>query len=229
MENQEYSRAELNRMVYPKFISALIVLPLIFMLPAGTWRYWEAWLYTFVLLTPMFFLMQYMMKNQPALIARRMQFREKEKTQKTIIMLAYIPIILAFLLPGFDKRFGWSNVPVWLVILADILMLLGYGITIWVFKENQYASRIVEVEDEQQVISTGPYAIVRHPMYVGALIMYIFSPLALGSYWSMIPALFIIPVLALRAVDEEKVLSKELPGYEEYKQKTRYRLMPGVW
>ena len=229
MENQEYSRKDLNRLVYPKFISALIVLPLIFMLPAGTWHYWEAWVYTFVLLTPMFILMQYLLKNQPALIARRMQFREKENTQKTIIMLAYIPIILAFLLPGFDKRFGWSNVPVWLVILADILMLLGYGITIWVFMENQYASRIVEVEEEQQVISTGPYAIVRHPMYVGALIMYIFSPLALGSYWSMIPALFIIPVLAYRAYDEEKVLIRGLPGYEEYKQKTRYRLIPGIW
>ena len=229
MENQEYSRAALNRMVYPKFVSALIVLPLIFMLPAGTWRYWQAWVYTIVLLTPMFILMQYMIKNQPALLVRRMQFKEKAETQKTIITLSYIPIVLAFLLPGFDYRFGWSNVPVWLVIVADVLVLLGYGITIWVFNENQFASRIVEVEEEQQVISTGPYAIVRHPMYVGVLVMYLFTPLALGSYWSIIPALFILPVLVVRAVDEEKILSKELAGYEEYKLKTRYRLIPGIW
>ena len=229
MENQPYSRAALNRMVYPKFIGALIVLPLIFMLPAGTWRYWQAWVYTLILLTPMFFLMQYLIRNQPALLVRRMQFKEKAETQKTIITLSYIPILLAFVLPGFDHRFGWSTVPVWLVLIADILVVLGYGMTVWVFKENQFASRIVEVEEEQQVISTGPYAIVRHPMYVGVLVMYVFSPLALGSFWAVIPALFIIPVLVVRAVDEEKILSRDLAGYEEYKQKTRFRLIPGVW
>ena len=229
MENQEYSRKDLNRMVYPKFVSALIVLPLIFMLPAGTWRYWHAWVYTLILLTPMFLLMQYMIMNQPELLVRRMQFREKENTQKKIIMLSYIPIVLAFLLPGFDYRFGWSHVPVWLVIVSDVLVVAGYAVTIWVFRENQFASRIVEVEEEQKVIDTGPYAIVRHPMYVGVLIMYVFSPLALGSFWAVIPALFIIPVLVVRAVDEEKVLSKDLAGYEEYKLKTKYRLIPGIW
>jgi protein-S-isoprenylcysteine O-methyltransferase Ste14 len=229
MENQEYSRKDLNRMVYPKFVSALIVLPLIFMLPAGTWRYWHAWVYTLILLTPMFLLMQYMIMNQPELLVRRMQFREKENTQKKIIMLSYIPIVLAFLLPGFDYRFGWSHVPVWLVIVSDVLVVAGYAVTIWVFRENQFASRIVEVEEEQKVIDTGPYAIVRHPMYVGVLTMYVFSPLALGSFWAVIPALFIIPVLVVRAVDEEKVLSKDLTGYEEYKLKTKYRLIPGIW
>jgi protein-S-isoprenylcysteine O-methyltransferase Ste14 len=229
MVEREFSRVELNRLVYPKFLAALVVLPLIFMLPAGTWRYWQAWVYTLILLTPMFFLMQHMIKNQPALLIRRMQFREKAQTQKTIVTLSYIPILLAFVLPGFDHRFAWSAVPVWLVILSDVLVVLGYGMTIWVFRENQYASRIVEVAQEQQVISTGPYAVVRHPMYVGVLVMYVFSPLALGSYWAVIPALFIVPVLAIRAVDEEKMLSKDLPGYEEYKSKTRYRLIPGVW
>jgi protein-S-isoprenylcysteine O-methyltransferase Ste14 len=229
MEKQEYSRAALNRMVYPKFLGTIIVLPLIFMLTAGTWRYWQAWIYILVLLTPMFFLMQYMIKHNPALIARRMQFQEKEKTQKKIIAFAYIPFLAMFFLPGFDYRFGWSHVPGWFVIVSDVLVVVGYGITIWVFMTNQYASRIVEVKEEQQVISTGPYAIVRHPMYVGALIMYLFTPLALGSYWAGIPGLLIIPVLAYRAVDEEKVLSKDLAGYEEYKLKTKYRLIPGIW
>jgi protein-S-isoprenylcysteine O-methyltransferase Ste14 len=229
MEKLEYSRAALNRMVYPKFLSALIVLPLIFFLPAGTWRYWHAWVYTIILLVPMFLLMQYMIMNQPELLVRRMQFREKENTQKKIIALSYIPIVLAFLLPGFDYRFGWSHVPVWLVIVSDVLVVAGYAVTIWVFRENQFASRIVEVEEEQKVIDTGPYAIVRHPMYVGVLIMYVFTPLALGSFWSVIPALFILPVLVIRAVDEEKVLSKDLAGYEEYKLKTKYRLIPGIW
>ncbi|MBI9050989.1 MAG: isoprenylcysteine carboxylmethyltransferase family protein [Anaerolineaceae bacterium] len=229
MNENKLSQKQVARIVYPRFLMALIVLPLVFFLPAWTFNYWEAWVYIVILLTPMFILMQYLIRNQPDLIIRRMQFSEKEDSQKKIIKLAYIPFLLAFILPGFDHRLGWSNVPVWVVILAEILVLVGYGITILVFRENQYASRIVEVAEEQKVIDTGPYAIVRHPMYVGTLLLYVLTPLALGSYWAIIPAALIIPVIIARTVDEEKILTRDLTGYTEYTQKTRYRLIPDVW
>ena len=155
--------------------------------------------------------------------------REKETEQKLITKFSYVYFLLAFLLPGFDKRFEWSNVPVAVVIVADILVLLGYGMFFLVLRENRYASRIIEVEQEQKVISSGPYAIVRHPMYLGISLMYILSPLALGSYWAMIPAILIIPVIIARIRNEESVLARDLSGYQEYMQKTRYRLIPGMW
>ncbi len=122
-----------------------------------------------------------------------------------------------------------SPVPVWVVIVADIVVVLGYLLTIRVFKENAYASRIIEVEQKQEVISTGLYATVRHPMYVGAMLMFIFSPLALGSFWAVLPSLLVIPMMVARIKNEETILIRDLKGYEEYTRKTRYRLVPGVW
>jgi protein-S-isoprenylcysteine O-methyltransferase Ste14 len=200
-----------------------------FFLPAGTWAYWEAWLYLGILLIPLFFVLIYLLKNDPGLLVRRMRLREKEEQQKLIIKLSYIPFLLAYLLPGFDKRFGWSNVPVWVVVVADILVLLGYGLIFLVFRENSYASRIIEVEQGQNVISSGPYAMVRHPMYLGSILLFVLSPLALGSYWAMIPAILAIPVIVARIWNEESVLVRDLKGYPEYMQKTRYRLIPGLW
>jgi protein-S-isoprenylcysteine O-methyltransferase Ste14 len=130
---------------------------------------------------------------------------------------------------GFDKRFGWSDIPVSIVILADIFVLLGYILVFFVFKQNSYASRVVEVEQSQKVVSTGLYGYVRHPMYFGILIMYIPTPIALGSYWGLIPMVTIPFALVLRILNEEKVLRNELPGYKEYCQRTRYRLIPFVW
>jgi len=143
--------------------------------------------------------------------------------------LAYVPFLLAFALPGFDKRFGWSDVSTGVVFISDVLALLGYGIVFLAFRENSHASRIIEVESEQKVITTGPYAVVRHPMYFGNVIMYVFSPLALGSAWAMIPALFIIPVIVMRIMNEESILLQKLEGYSDYIQKTRYRFIPGIW
>jgi protein-S-isoprenylcysteine O-methyltransferase Ste14 len=158
-----------------------------------------------------------------------MKMKEKEREQKLIIKISYIPFFFAFLLPGFDKRFGWSDVPAAIVILADILVFISYCIFFLVLKENSYASRIVEVSPGQKVITSGPYAKVRHPMYSVVLSMYILSPLALGSYWAVIPIIFIIPVIVARIFNEEKVLTRDLNGYKEYTQKTRYRLIPGIW
>jgi len=137
--------------------------------------------------------------------------------------------LLAFILPGFDYRLHWSNVPLTIVAISDVLVLLGYLFIGLVFRTNSYASRIIEVEKNQKVITTGPYAIVRHPMYLGVFVFYTFSPLALGSYWALIPALLIVPVLFIRIRDEEKELLDNLEGYKEYLVKTKYRLIPGIW
>jgi len=229
MSNSQSSQGELIKMVFVRFLGAILVLSTMFFLPAGTLAYWEAWGYLAILFIPMLFVLFYLLKNDPGLLARRMKTREREAEQKLIIKLSFIPFLLAFLLPGFDKRFGWSNVPVGMVVMADILVLLGYSIVFLVFRENRYASRVVEVEQEQTVISSGPYAMIRHPMYLGSLLLYILSPLALGSYWAIIPAILIIPVIIARIRNEESVLARDLSGYQEYMQKTRYRLIPGMW
>jgi len=229
MSNRKLSQGELKKMVFARALVAIPVLFAMFFLPAGTLAYWEAWGYLAILFIPMSFVLNYLLKNEPELLERRMRMREKEAEQKLIIKLSYLYFLLTFLLPGFDKRMGWSNVPAGVVIAADILVLTGYGIFLLVLRENRYASRIIEVEQEQKVISGGPYAIVRHPMYLGVSLMYILTPLALGSYWAMIPSILIIPILVLRIKNEESVLLRELKGYPEYMQKTKYRLLPGIW
>jgi protein-S-isoprenylcysteine O-methyltransferase Ste14 len=136
---------------------------------------------------------------------------------------------VSFVVPGFDHRLGWSSVPAWLVVVADALVLAGYLIFFLTVRENSFASRVIEVEDGQRVISTGPYAVVRHPMYTGIALMMVFAPLALGSWWAVIPALTTPPFLMLRILDEEEALVAQLPGYTEYTQRVRWRLIPGVW
>ncbi|KPL76950.1 hypothetical protein ADN00_10195 [Ornatilinea apprima] len=211
------------------YLLAAALLMLLFFLPAGTFQYWQAWVYMVVILGPMLLVMVYLLRNDPELLARRMQFRERAADQNLITRLSILPFLAAFILPGFDRRFGWSHVPVWLAVTGQLLVLSGYVINFLVFRENSYASRIVEVSEGQTVISSGPYAIVRHPMYLGVMLLYRLSPLALGSYWGMIPALMIIPFIIVRIISEEKLLVKELKGYAEYRQKVRYRLIPGIW
>jgi protein-S-isoprenylcysteine O-methyltransferase Ste14 len=178
---------------------------------------------------PMLFVVAYFIKNAPELLERRLRMREKEAAQKLIIKLSSLYFLIAFLLPGFDKRYGWSSVPATVVIIADVIVLLGYAFFALTLKENQYASRIIEVEEQQKVITTGPYALVRHPMYLAVSVMYIFSPLALGSYWAMLPTILLLILLVARIRNEERVLLRELKGYQEYTQQTPYRLIPGIW
>jgi protein-S-isoprenylcysteine O-methyltransferase Ste14 len=220
---------ELMKSVIIRFGLGLIFLFAVFFIPAGTLSYWHAWLYLIVLFTPLCFVVVYLLKNEPDLLIRRMQYKEPEKEQQLIIKSSNVLFLLAYILPGLDFRYGWSNVPVWLVIISDVLMLAGYIFVVFVFRENRYASRVVEVEQEQHVISTGPYALVRHPMYLGVAVMYLFSPLALGSFWAIIPALLTIPVLVFRLLNEEKVLVRDLKGYPEYQAKVKYHLFPGIW
>jgi len=212
-----------------RLISGILFLGGLFFLSAGTFAYWEAWAYLAILFVPMTFVLIYFLKNDPELLERRMRFKEKEKKQKLVQSIATFYFLTAYLLPGLDKRFGWSHPPDAAIITALILVLAGYTLFFFVLKENSYASRIVEVEEDQKVITSGPYSYVRHPMYSGVSIMYIFSPLALGSYWAMIPTVLLPIFLGIRIHDEEKILLKELKGYREYKEKVKYRMIPGLF
>jgi len=221
--------AHLTRRSLAMAVSAVLALGAMFFLPAGTFDYWQAWAYMGVLFVPMLLVLAYLLRRSPDLLARRLQMRERERTQKGVIGFSMIFLLGGFLVPGFDRRWGWSTMPWWVAVAADLLVLLGYAIIFRVFRENQYTARTIQVEQGQQVVSTGPYAVVRHPMYSGILVFYLASPIALGSWWAFLPAVVVLPILVVRILNEEQVLERDLPGYREYKLKTRYRLLPGVW
>jgi protein-S-isoprenylcysteine O-methyltransferase Ste14 len=212
-----------------RFVLAIIILSLNFFLPAGTIEFWEAWVYMGILFTPMIFVLIYLLKKDPELLERRMKIKEKEEPQKVFVKLSFLVFFIAFIIPGFDYRFGWSGVPFIVIIIADLFIFIGYLLFFLVLKENTYASRIIEVEKGQKVISTGPYAIIRHPMYVAVLTIYVLSPLALGSYWAVLAVLPLPLIIILRIKNEEKILIDKLPGYREYTQKVKYRLIPYIW
>lgn len=212
-----------------RFLGMAVLLPAVLFLPAGTLRYWEAWVYLGILLPASLIFTAYLFRTDPELLERRMRTREKEPEQRRFMALSVVCFLLMFLLPGLDHRYGWSSVPVPVVIAADALVLLGYGGFVRVLMENRYASRVIEVESGQKVISTGLYAHVRHPMYAAGSLMYVATPLALGSFWALVPALFLPFLFAMRIRNEEEVLSRELEGYLEYMKKVRYRLVPHVW
>ncbi len=219
----------LRKAVIIRFAMFFIVLGLLFFLPAGTFNYWEAWVYIFVLSIPMVILVRYLYKHDPQLLERRMRTRERQKTQKWVIGLSWLFFLPAFIIPGFDRRFEWSHVPLAVIVISFLLVLSGYLLFALVLKTNSYASRVIEVEKGQKVITTGPYAIVRHPMYIAVLVIYVFSPLALGSYWAMLPLPLLLILLVFRIKGEEKELLENLEGYKEYVMKTKYRLLPGIW
>jgi protein-S-isoprenylcysteine O-methyltransferase Ste14 len=221
--------SELKKQVFLRFIIVPLFMGLLLFLPAGSLDYWQGWTYCGVLFIPMFFVVLYFLKKDPDLLERRMKIREKEEKQKTIQILGSIIFFIGFIISGLDYRYHWSNVPAFLVIAANAIVLSGYILVFFVLRENSYASRIIEVEKGQKVITTGPYAIVRHPMYLGVLLMYLFTPIALGSYWALPFFLPLFPLLVYRLLNEEEVLLKELPGYKEYCQKTRYHLIPFIW
>ena len=213
-------------------VRLVIGIPMIgalFFVPAGTFNYWQAWAWLGTLFIPMGISLIYLLKIDPKLLERRVRTEETRPEQRRIIMASVVYLLVIFILPGFDFRYGWSNVPVWLCIAADVVVLASYILYILVMKTNTYASRVIEVEQGQQVITSGPYALVRHPMYLSMIMMMTASPLALGSYWAALPSFLFILLLAARAKNEEELLQKELAGYSEYMQKTRYRLFPGVW
>ena len=211
------------------FPAALLIVLAFLFVPAGTLDYWQAWAYIAVIFVPAAAVVIYFLKNDPAFLERRLRTREKEAKQALIIKLAIPVIFLGFIVPGLDHRYGWSAVPAALSIAADALVFLSYLFIFLVFKENSYAGRTVQVDKGQRVISTGPYAIVRHPMYLGQIVMYLSTPIALGSYAAFPLFLLTIPIIVYRLLDEEELLKRELPGYKGYCGKTRYRLLPLIW
>lgn len=213
--------------IYIVPITLMIIMWIILFLPAGTINFWEAWIFWLGFSIITLSITGYFLKRDPGLLARRTKVNERATSKKApAFFKAYY---LGFILPGIDFRFQWSNEPTWLVIVSNIIVFVAYIFIFVVFKENSYASTVIQVENEQHVITTGPYSIVRHPMYLGMVVMSLFMPLALGSYFAIIPMLFIIPTLIFRIKNEEEMLLRELKGYEEYCLKTQYRLIPFIW
>src|SRR5262245_3762324 len=214
--------------------SALFVLAMAAMLfvPAGSLHFWQGWLYGFVFVTAMMTFSIYFLKHDPKLVERRMRagpLAEDRFSQKIIMAITVLGFILALVLPGLDHRWHWSAVPLWLVLAANAGVALAFVIFFIVLKENRYAASTIRVEAGQPVISSGVYSIVRHPMYSGALLLLILTPLALGSFWTMLLIVPLVPVLIWRLLDEEHFLKQILPGYLDYCRTTRFRLIPRIW
>jgi protein-S-isoprenylcysteine O-methyltransferase Ste14 len=217
-----------TRLILRSLIAVIFVAVFLF-IPAGSLRYWQGWVFMAILFLPMPITSVYFLKRDPQLIERRLRTEEKISEQKTIIRWAQLVAFGSLLIPGLDYRFGWSSVPFWLMILSQLFVFAGYLVTLWVMKENSFASRTVQVEEGQRVISTGPYRLVRHPMYFGAVLMLLFMSPALGSWWALPGFLLAIPLIVLRLLNEEKMLCRDLPGYSDYCLRTRSRLLPLLW
>lgn len=201
-------------------------------LAAGTPRYWEAWAYLALFFGSSAWVTAYLVRHDPALLERRLRggpFAEKEFSQKIIMSFTSLGFIALLIVPALDRRFGWSSVPFWAAIAGDLLFLAGFYIVFLVYKENSFTSATIEVAADQRVITTGPYAVVRHPMYAGALLYLAATPVALGSYWGLLAFLALAPFLIWRLFDEERFLSTRLPGYADYCRKLRWRLIPRVF
>ncbi|HYL62723.1 MAG TPA: isoprenylcysteine carboxylmethyltransferase family protein [Candidatus Methylomirabilis sp.] len=217
------TRLILSTLSFNIFLAALLFIP------AGSLHYWQAWTFIALLFVPRLFTSVYFLKRDPQLAERRMRTKEPDSAQKSIARWVRWIVPLAIFVPGLDHRFGWSRVPLWLTILSFVAVFAGYLVTHWVMKANSFASRTVQVEEGQRVISTGPYRFVRHPMYFGTIVMMLFSPLALGSWWALPGFVLLVPFMVLRLLNEETTLRRDLLGYSDYCLRTRFRLVPLVW
>jgi protein-S-isoprenylcysteine O-methyltransferase Ste14 len=211
------------------FLSLLVVSLALLFLPAWTLNYWQAWMYLAVLMASIAAILIYLVKNDPALLARRANNTEKEPSQKVIHFLVNLVFVAAEVVPALDHRFGWSAVPTYCVVAGDVLVALGMLIIFFVFRENTFTASTVQVAANQRVVSTGLYALVRHPMYVGGLVFILGVPLALGSWWGLLTFIPLTVVIAWRLLDEERFLLNNLSGYREYRSKVKYRLIPFIW
>jgi protein-S-isoprenylcysteine O-methyltransferase Ste14 len=213
-------------------VALAVIMGLLVFVPAGTLHYWQGWLFFVAFFVPSLLLSLYLAKNDPALLERRMKggpTAEKRPAQKIIMLLASLAFIGLLVIPAVFYRLRGTTVPIPLEILGEALVLLGFYCTFLVYRENSYTSATIEIAKDQKVISTGPYAVVRHPMYASAALYVIGIPLALGSYWGLLASLLLMSVVIWRLLDEERFLVKGLPGYLEYQRKVRYRLIPHVW
>ena len=212
-----------------KFLLGVILVGTLIFLPAGTLSFATGWLLMGILFIPMFLAGIVMMIKNPSLLKKRLNAKEKEGEQQTVVKLSGLMFIAGFVLAGLDFRFGWLILPPWVSIVGAVLFLLAYAIYAEVLRENTYLSRTIEVQEGQKVISTGLYGIVRHPMYSATLLLFVSMPIVLGSVIALIPFLFYPGIIGKRIINEEKVLSEGLEGYPEYMKKVKYRLIPFIW
>ena len=222
----------LNQRAWVRSVLSLVVFMATLFIPAGTLQFWPGWLYGFIFAASTTAISVYFLKHDPKLVERRMKVgpaAEQRPAQKIIMAITLAGFILLIVLPGLDYRWHWSYMPPWLVVAANVVLALSFAIFFIVLKQNSYAASTIRVEADQPVVSTGLYAIVRHPLYSGALLLMLVTPLALGSYWTLLVAFALIPVLMWRLLDEEHFLKQNLPGYADYCRATRFRLIPLIW
>jgi len=212
-----------------KYLAGLLTVGLLLFPAAGTLVWFNAWLFIGLLFLPMLILGLVLYLKAPALLEKRLNSREKQKQQKAVVFVSFVMFVGGFVLAGLDYRFGWSDMPGWLVAGAALLLLLSYGLYAEVMRENAYLSRTVELQQGQKLVDTGLYGIVRHPMYAVTIVLFLSIPLILGSWFSFAMFMLYPAAIVLRIKNEEEVLEVGLAGYSEYKNKVKYRLLPGIW
>ncbi|MBR4987377.1 MAG: isoprenylcysteine carboxylmethyltransferase family protein [Methanocorpusculum sp.] len=212
-----------------KFAAGFLILAFLLFLPAGTVAYPNGWLFCALLFIPMLILGIVLLKKAPGLLEKRLDTKERETTQKLVTGLCALVFFAGFITAGLDFRFGWSAVPVWVVLTASVLFLIAYALYAEVMRENAYLSRTVTVQENQKVIDTGLYGVVRHPMYAATVLLFLMIPLVLGSWTAFAVFLLYVPLIIIRIRNEEAVLEAGLAGYTEYKKQVRYRLIPYIW
>lgn len=212
-----------------KFTCGLLMVGLLLFLPAGTLAFANGWLLMGLLFVPMLIAGFVMFFKSPAFLKKRLDAKEKQGTQKGVLAFSGLMFIAGFVVAGLDFRFGWSAMPDWVIVTASVLFLAAYGLYAEVMRENAYLSRTVKVEEGQKVVDTGLYGLVRHPMYMATILLFLMIPLVLGSWYGLIVFAFYPAIILVRLMDEEDLLTRELPGYAEYKQKVKYRIIPFIW
>ena len=220
---------KLFRQALIKFAAGLLLVGVLLFIPAGSLKYWQAWLLICILFIPMFIAGLIMMKTSPELLRKRLNAREEEGEQKEVVLFSGLMFLAAFVLAGFNWRFGWIPLPKAVSYIAAVVFLLAYALYAQVLRENEYLSRTIEVQENQRVIDTGLYGVVRHPMYMSTVFLFLSMPLVLGSLISFVIMLAYIPIIAKRIRNEEEVLEEGLKGYREYKNKVRYKVIPFIW
>jgi protein-S-isoprenylcysteine O-methyltransferase Ste14 len=226
------SRKTLARRAFGGLITFQVVLALLLFVPAGTWHYWQAWMYWLVFTASVLLVTLYFLRFDPALVERRLHAgptAERRPSQKVIQTAAALLLCALFATPALERRLHHAPLPAALSLAADLLVVVSFALIFRVFRENSFASTVVEVTPEQKVISSGPYARVRHPLYSASFLLFLATPPALGHLWGLVPAALLCGVIVVRLLDEERLLVQELPGYEEYRRKVPDRLIPGIW
>jgi protein-S-isoprenylcysteine O-methyltransferase Ste14 len=226
------AQVSLRRQAYIALAKFAVAMAALLVLAAWSLHYWQGWLFLIVFCVACLVTTEYFLHTDPKLIERRSAVgpaAETEPTQKRIMAIMSVGFLLLILIPAFDYRWHWSDVPAWLIIVGDLGVLVSFYLIAAVLRQNSFAAATIQVEKDQKLVTTGAYAIVRHPMYAAALPLFFFTPLALGSYWGLLIAVAMVPALMWRLLDEEKYLVRNLPGYDDYRRATPYRLIPLIW